>query len=410
MNLPLFFARRMRQPAVNKDNVSRQIINIATVAVALGMAMILIAIATGKGLQKEIHNKTAAFNGHLVVMPFENNTSKISLIPFEKKLDFKRYWEENPIAYSFAFAIKAGMLKAGDAFEGILFKGVDKDFNPSALLPFMRSGRLPLWGQGNSNEIVLSERIANRLQLKVGETVEAYFQNSRSQRLPNRRKFSVAGIFSTGFPDIDNNLILGDIRQIQQLNRWNENQIGGYQVFLKEPESSQTLADEIYAQLPSDLDVHLLKEQYASIFQWIALFDFNILIIMLIMLLVGIINMATALLVLILERSRMVGLLKALGATHATIQKIFLYNGVVIMLKGLLIGNALGLLFYFSQSNWGWIQLDPETYFVQQAPVVLPLFELLGVNFLFLLISALVLWLPSQIIVGIAPAKVLRFR
>jgi len=203
---------------------------------------------------------------------------------------------------------------------------------------------------------------------------------------------------------------LGDLRQIQRLNQWDENQIGGYQVFLKEPQKAQLYINQLYEKLPSTLDVHSLEDQYTSIFQWIALFDFNILIIMLIMLLVGIINMATALLVLILERSRMVGLLKALGATHNMIQKIFLYNGLLIMVKGLLIGNFLGLLFYFSQYYFGWIQLDPETYFVQRAPVVLTGVEIFLINLLFLLISALMLWLPARIIVGIAPAKVLRFR
>jgi len=401
----------MRQPAFNKDNVSRQIINIATVAVAIGMAMILIAVATGRGLQKEIRNKTAAFNGHLRVMPFENNASNISLIPFENNIDLTTYWENhNPIVSAFAFALKAGMLKSEEGFEGILFKGVDQNFNPSAINTFLRAGKIPTWGGQNTNEIVISQPIANRLALGIGDAVEAYFQNSTSQRLPNRRKFIVAGIFSTGFPDIDKNLILGDLRQIQRLNQWDENQIGGYQVFLKEPQKAQLYINQLYEKLPSTLDVHSLEDQYTSIFQWIALFDFNILIIMLIMLLVGIINMATALLVLILERSRMVGLLKALGATHNMIQKIFLYNGLLIMVKGLLIGNFLGLLFYFSQYYFGWIQLDPETYFVQRAPVVLTGVEIFLINLLFLLISALMLWLPARIIVGIAPAKVLRFR
>lgn len=401
----------MRQPALNKDNVSSQIINIATIAVALGMAMILIAVATGRGLQKEIRHKTAAFNGHLTVMPFENNTSKISLVSFENNIELANYWENSdPIAYSYAFAMKGAMLKNNEAFEGVLFKGVGQNFRASALVNFMKAGTIPRWGEENSNQIVISQLIANRLKLQVGENVDAFFQNSNNQRMPNRRKFRVAGIFSTGFPDIDKNLILGDIKQMQRLNRWKENQIGGYQVFLNQPKNLKVLSETLYSKLPSELDVHALEEQYKSIFQWIALFDFNILIIMVIMLLVGIINMATALLVLILERSRMVGMLKALGATHGMIQKIFLYNGLLIMFKGLLIGNSLGLLFYYSQRYLGWIQLDPETYFVERAPVMLTFFEILTINLLFLFISALLLWLPSRIIMGIAPAKVLRFR
>ena len=411
LNLPLFFAKRMRQPVLNKDSVSHQIINIATIAVTLGIITILIAVATGRGLQKEIRKKTAAFNGHLVVMPFENNSSKISLLSFKNNLDFSSIWKtENPIIYSYGFAIKAGMLKAGEEFEGILFKGVDSNFESSELSDFMREGEIPNWGENNSDKIVISQRIADRLELHAGETVEAYFQNSTTQRLPNKRKFTVSGIFSTGFPDIDKNLILGDLNQIQRLNRWGNDQIGGYQIFLKEPNQIENITEEIYQYLPPELDAQSLNDQYSSIFQWISLFDFNILVIMIIMLLVGVINMATALLVLILERSRMVGLLKALGAPHRMIQNIFLYNGIVIMSKGLLIGNILGLLFYFTQQQWGWIQLDPETYFVDKAPVILTFYEIFAVNLIFLLISALLLWLPSRIIISITPAKVLRFR
>lgn len=401
----------MRQPILNKDNVSSQIINIATIAVALGMAMILIAVATGRGLQKEIRNKTAAFNGHLQVLPFENNASKISLVSFENNIVLANYWKNNsPIDYSYAFAMKGAMLKNNEAFEGVLFKGVGKNFEAKAITNFMKAGTIPGWREENSNEIIISQLIADRLELNVGDSVDAFFQNNGSQRLPNRRKFRIAGIFSTGFPDIDRNLILGDLKQIQRLNRWEENEIGGYQIFLKQPASIQSSTEQLYQKLPSDLDVHTLEEQYNSIFQWIALFDFNILIIMIIMLLVGIINMATALLVLILERAPMVGMLKALGATHGMIQKIFLYNGLLIMFKGLLVGNSLGLLFYYSQQFFGWIRLDPETYFVEKAPVMLTFIEILIVNLLFLVISALILWLPSRIIMGISPAKVLRFR
>jgi len=203
---------------------------------------------------------------------------------------------------------------------------------------------------------------------------------------------------------------LGDLYQIQRLNRWGNDQIGGYQIFLREPNRIENITEEIYKYIPPELDAQSLNDQYSSIFQWISLFDFNILIIMIIMLLVGIINMATALLVLVLERSRMVGLLKAIGAPRRMIQNIFLYNGIVIMSKGLLIGNILGLLFYFSQRQWGWIQLDPETYFVDKAPVILTFYEIFAVNLIFLLISALLLWLPSRIIFNITPAKVLRSR
>ena len=170
------------------------------------------------------------------------------------------------------------------------------------------------------------------------------------------------------------------------------------------------IADELYQGLPSELNSSAISERFSSIFQWISLFDFNVLIILIIMILVGVINMATALLVLILERSRMVGLLKTLGASHSMIQKIFMYNGIAIMSQGLFFGNLIGFIFYFSQKQWGWITLDPETYFVSIAPVSLAWFEVIYLNLLFLALATLLLWLPSKIVLRISPSQVLRFR
>jgi lipoprotein-releasing system permease protein len=186
--------------------------------------------------------------------------------------------------------------------------------------------------------------------------------------------------------------------------------IGGYELFVKNFSLIQNTTDKIYNDIPSELNSIPIFDRFPSIFQWISLFDFNVLIILIIMILVGVTNMATALLVLILERSRMVGLLKAVGARNKLIQKIFLYNGAVIMSKGLLFGNLIGLGFYFSQSFFGWIQLDPSTYFVSKAPVSISGLEVLFINLFFLFISSILLWIPSKIILRISPSKVLRFR
>jgi len=394
-----------------KSSVSARIIKIATLAVAMGMAMILIAVATGKGLQKEIKNKTAVFNGHLVVSPFENSESQVSIIPFLDSPELRANIEsEAEVIHLQRVAIKAGLLKTDSSFEGVVFKGVDADYEWENLNTFLVEGRFPDLGEKVSNEVVVSKVIAQRLSLEIGDDVSAYFQNSLNQKLPNIRKFKIVGFFLSGFPDFDQTFVLGDIKHVQRINKWKENQIGAYEVFLKDLDEVSSVGSTIYKKLPSDLDVVELTKQYATIFQWISLFDFNILIIITVMIIVGVINMSTALLVLILERSKMIGLLKTLGARNKLIQKIFLFNGIVIMSRGLLWGNFIGLLFYFSQRYGKWIRLDPETYYVNVAPVSLGVLDFLVLNLGVLGISAVLLWIPSLIISGISPARVLRFR
>lgn len=394
-----------------KGSVSVQIIKIGKLAVALGMAMILIAVSTGKGLQKEIQNKTVAFNGHLVVSPFENSESQISILPIANDstvLDVLK--NEAGVKHVQRVAFKGGLLKAGDQFEGVVMKGVSMDYQWESLKSFMVGGNFPEFRDQTSNEILLSQLIAQRLSVGVGDEVSAYFQNSRNQQLPNVRKFKIVGLFLSGFPDFDENFFLGDLRHIQRINKWKNDEIGAYEVFATNLKTAINISSSIYQKLPSDLDVIEITRQYATIFQWISLFDFNILIIIIVMIVVGVINMSTALLVLILERSSMIGLLKSLGAGNRLIQKIFLYNGVGIMSQGLLWGNLIGIMFFLTQKYLGWIRLDPETYYVNIAPVSLSFWDVLWLNFGFLMVSSLLLWIPSMIISNIRPARVLRFR
>ena len=401
----------MRQHEQYKNTVSSRIINIAMTAVAIGIASILIAMACSKGLQNEIRNKTSAFNGHILITLFENNESQVSILPFENSQEIKNKIEaHNDFDRMHAIALKAGMLKANDDFEGILLKGVDSGFKWTSIEGFLTQGDFPAYGSNSSNEILMSEVIANRLNLKVGDTVDAFFQNNLNEGLPKRRKFKIVGLFFSGFPDIDENLVYADLRQVQRLNQWNENQIGGYEVFVKSFSQVSQTSNQLYAGLPSELNSISISDRFSSIFQWITLFDFNVLIILIVMLLVGVINMATALLVLILERSRMVGLLKAIGAPDSMIQKIFMFNGIVIMSKGMFYGNLIGFTFYYSQLQWGWISLDPATYFVSVAPVSIAWFEALFLNLIFLGLATLLLWIPSKIVLKISPSQVLRFR
>ncbi len=399
----------MRQSRGNKSNVSSKIITIATIAVALGIMMILIAFATGKGMQKEIQQKAVAFNGHLNVVHIENENQELTIYPFEDQPEVRELLDSHDqVVDYFPFAIKAGILKTSDDFEGILFKGVDSKYQWDALGDFLVRGSFPQLSDQNRSEILISENIATRLRLDLGDWVEAAFQYDASQQYPNRRKFTISGIYNSGFTDIDNSLIMGDIGHIQKINRWESNDIGGYQIMIENFKQLEDLSQKLYQELPMNLGVVSLLSKYELIFQWISIFDFNILIILIIMLVVGVMNMSTALLALIFERTAMIGLFKAYGATNRLIQRIFLTNGVLIMVRGLVAGNLLSLVFYFTQKQWSWIRLDPETYFVSSAPVHLTLWQILGVNVLFLLVSVVLLWLPSLMVMRIAPAKILR--
>ena len=401
----------MRFDPLHKGNVSAQIIKIAKIAVALGMSMILIAVATGKGLQNEIQKKAVAFNGHLLVAPFENSESWISVLPIANDPAIMEVIKnEEGVTHVQSVAQKGGLLKANDQFEGIVMKGVSQDYQWNQLESFLVSGGFPRIGEKTSNEILLSQVIAQRLSVGVGDEVSAYFQNSQNQQLPNVRRFKVVGLFLSGFPDFDENFVFGDLRHIQRINKWKKNEIGAYEVFTTDLNKAISVSSSIYQKLPSEIDVIEITRQYATIFQWISLFDFNILIIIIVMIVVGVINMSTALLVLILERSSMIGLFKSLGASNNMIQKIFLYNGIAIMSQGLLWGNLVGVLFFLTQKYLGWIRLDPETYYVNVAPVSLNFGDLIWLNLGFLVVSSLLLWIPSLIISNINPARVLRFR
>ena len=394
-----------------KNTVSTRIINIATIAIALGISSILIATSTSRGLQKEIQNKTSAFNGHILVTLFENNESQISVQPIQDKKSVRKKIKQNKNLDRFhSIALKAGMLKNNSDFEGVFFKGVSSDFKWSSLDPFKIEGDFPDFSNAISKEVLISEILSRQLDLNIGDQIDAFFLKNSTQKIPNKRRFKVSGIYYSGFPDIDNTLIYCDLRQIQKINRWDENLIGGYELFVKDFSLIQNTNDQVYKSLPSELNSIPVFDRFSSIYQWIALFDFNILIILIVMILVGVTNMATALLVLILERSRMVGLLKAIGAKNTLIQKIFLYNGVFVMSRGLFFGNLIGLGFYFSQKLLGWIRLDPSTYFVEVAPVSISSFEVLFINLFFLIIFTVLLWIPSRIILRISPSKVLRFK
>ena len=410
MNLEYFIAKRLITAKDYKSSISAPIIKIAIAAIAIGMVMMIVSVATGIGLQQKIREKVSAFNGHIIISNYDNNQSEATLTPISKNQKFyPKFNSVSGINHIQAIATKAGIIRTEKAFEGIIFKGVGTDYQWDNLKEYLIAGQLPNLSSQLNNEVVISQFLADRLQLKVGDLFNTFFINENQNQLPNIRRFKITGIFNSGFQEFDATYIIGDIRHIQRINKWTPNEIGAFEIFVQDFNDIQKVGEEVYRQTPSNLDSKTIIEKYSYIFDWLQLFDFNIVVILGVMILVATINMVVALLVLILERTQMIGILKALGSNNWSVRKIFLYNAFYLILRGLFWGNCIGIGVLLVQKYFGVIQLNPENYYVNQAPVYFNLGYILALNLLTVGVCFLVLLIPSYIITKISPIKAIRY-
>lgn len=407
MNLEYFIAKRLITAKNNKSSISAPIIKIAISAIAIGMIMMIVSVATGIGLQQKIREKISAFNGHIIISNYDNNQSESTLVPISKKQDFyPKFSSVNEIRHIQAVASKSGMIRTESAFEGIVFKGVGKDYEWKDIKEYLVKGKVPNFNGKINEDVVISQFLADRLYLKVGDRFNTYFMKENGY---NIRNFDIVGIFNSGFQDFDATHIIGDIRHVQRINKWNSDEIGAFEVFVKDFSKIKETGEEVYEQTLSTLDTQTIIEKYNYIFEWLQLFDFNIIVILVVMIMVATINMVVALLVLILERTQMIGILKALGSNNWMIRKIFLYNAFYLILRGLFWGNLIGISLLLIQQYFGVIKLNPENYYVNQAPVYLNIGYVLVLNLLTVTVCFLVLLIPSFIISKISPVKAIRF-
>ena len=412
MNLELFIAKRLITGKEHKISISAPIIKIAIAAIALGIIMMLIAIATGIGLKHKIREKVAAFNGHIQISNFDNNNSDVSIKPVSLNQEFyPEFSDVEGIAHVQAVATKGGIIRTEETFEGILAKGVGKDYDWTAFEEYLVNGRIPDYLNNLNNEVLISRMMANRLQLGVDDTFFSFFlKDGDASRVPNNRRFKIVGIYDSGFEEFDGTYVFVDIRHIQRMNKWEANEIGNFEVFLSDFDQLEEKSNEIYGKTLSILDTQNIKSKYFRIFEWIGLFDFNIALIIGIMIIVGGINMITALLVLILERTQMIGVLKALGSENWSIRKVFLYNAAYLIGIGLLWGNGIGLGILVLQQKFRWFKFpNPEEYYIEYIPVHIdvPTVVLLNLGVMFLCL--LMLLVPSYIITKISPVKAIKF-
>ena len=410
MNFEYFIAKRIISAKEYKNSISSPIIKIAILSIVIGFITMLISIASGVGLQNKIYKKVSAFNGDIIISNFDTNFSDDSQNPISIIQEFYPIFNSvQGIQHIQATASKGGVIRTPTEFEGVVVKGVGKDYDWSYFNEFLIDGSLPDYSHILTNEILISKYISNRLNLKIGDKFNTFFFNNDNSKLPRSRNFEVSGIYNSGFNEFDEKFVIADIRHIQRLNKWSENEIGSYEVFVEEFSQIDQIGKEVYNEVGSFLDSQTIKERYFSIFKWLELFDFNIVLIIVIMIIVAGINMITALLVLILERTQMIGIIKALGCSNKSVRKIFIYNAMYLVGIGLLWGNVLGIGLLLIQKYFKLIKLDPAIYYVREAPVYLAIDYILLLNIGTLIVCFSMLLIPSYIISKIIPVKAIRF-
>jgi len=411
VNFEFFTARRIIASKDYKSSVSAPIIKIAIAAITLGMVIMLVTIATSVGLQKKIREKVSAFNGDIIISNFDTNTSDESQVAILKNQDFyPEFTSVEGIRHIQVTASKGGIIRTETDFEGIVAKGVGADYDWQYFEEYLVEGRLPNYTENLQDEVLISLYLANRLGFKLGDKIVTFFLQEEKENKTRSRGFTLVGIYDSGFQEFDEQFMLTDIRHIQRLNNWTEDEVGAFEIFVDDFSDIQTIGNQIYEATPSTLDSITIRDKYYSIFEWIDLFDFNVALIIGIMILIAGINMITALLVLILERTQMIGILKALGSTDWSIRKIFLYNASYIICVGLFFGNVIGVGLLLLQKYGNFITLDPKTYYVTHAPVFIDVGYIILLNVGTLLLCLLMLLIPSYMVSKISPVKAIRFQ
>lgn len=407
MNFTWWFAKKIAFGKSNKNNLSTTIIRIGQIAVAIGIMVALITISTGIGARKGIKQKLADFNGHITIKPYNSNISFNSDSISLRQGFYPKFTTIPEITHVQAIALKSGIIRTSDNFSGIVLKGVGTDFDTVRFHPYLIKGSFPKIEKDKfSNEVVLSQKIANELHLDVDSSFVTYFIQDSGK--PIYRRFSISGIYNTDIKDFDDIFVVGDIKQVQRLNKWDENTVGGFELFTDDIEGLDTVTERVNDAIDFQLYAQSATNSFSQINDWISIFDTNIFVVLFIMMVVVVINMIMVLLILILERTHSIGLLKTMGATDWRVRKTFIYYTLFIMVPGLVIGNLLGLGLLFIQKYFKVVQLPAENYYLSYAPVHLDLTQILLLNLGAIIISALVLVLPSYLISKITPSQAMK--
>ncbi|MCK5067407.1 MAG: ABC transporter permease [Bacteroidales bacterium] len=413
MNTELFIVRRMIGSRKAGRSFSRSIVSIAIFGIALSLAVMIVAVAIVTGFKNEISNKVTGFGAHIQILNLDSNLS-YETIPVPAGLEgVTRISELEGIRNIQPFAIKAGIIKTGEAIHGAVLKGIDGSFDWGFIEEHLTEGALfTVTDTARTNNVVLSRSTASLLKLGIGDRFTMYF----IQDPPRARTFTIAGIYNTSLEEFDRLYIFADIKQVQRLNNWHDGEVSGYEVLINDMDDLTELTAAVRGQVAFDfmddgsrLKVENIREKNTQIFDWLKLQDMNVVVLVILMLVVAGFNMISGLLILILERTSMIGILKALGTKNASVRKIFLYQSGYLTLVGLAWGNLFGLAICLAQKYLNLVPLDPGSYYLDTVPINLNLLHLLALNAGTMAITFLFLLLPSMIIARISPDKSIRF-
>lgn len=411
MNTASFIARRI---AFNRQrSFSRFIIRLAITATAISVAVMIMTLAFVNGFQEAVSQKIFSFWGHLRVQHYEQYKAAIAEeMPIHKNDTIVKALYQTPgVRQVQSFATKYAILKTPESIEGVLFKGVGKEYDFSSMQQFLTAGRWIHFNDSTySREIVLSEYTANQLALKVNDKILIYFFRGEDQS-PRPDKLTIVGLYKTNMEEYDKLYAIGDLNLVQRLNDWSSDEIGGYEIFLNDYHSMDKVNDEIFATLPGEWGSRTIRDLYPNIFDWLRLQDVNRNVVLGVMIIIAIINLITCLIIMVLERTRMIGVLKAVGATDWTVQKIFTYQGVIISAVGIFLGLLIGLGICVIQQQTGFLKFwDENAYYMLVVPVKIIWWEVVLVVAGTLLVCGLTLFIPSLVSRKIQPAKAVQFR
>lgn len=413
MNTELFIVRRMIGSRKARRSFSRSIVGIAIFGIALSLAVMIVAVAIVTGFKNEITNKVTGFGAHIQILNLDSNLS-YETAPVPAQLEgISKVAALKGIKNVQAFTIKAGIIKTGEEIHGAVLKGIDGAYDWSFIEKHLTAGTLfRVNDTVRTNDVVLSQSTAQLLKLGVGDRFTMYF----IQDPPRARTFTISGIYNTSLEEFDRLYVFADIKQVQRLNMWQEGEVSGYEVLIEDMDDISQLTAEVrelvafeFLEDGSRLKVENTLLNNTQIFDWLKLQDMNVVVLVILMLVVAGFNMISGLLILILERTNMIGILKALGAKNASVRKIFLYQSAYLTLLGLAWGNLFGLAICLAQRHLNLIPLDPGSYYLDTVPINLNLIHLLALNAGTLIITFLFLQIPSMIIARISPDKSIRF-
>lgn len=406
MNFPFFLAKRII--GAGKRTFSKLIVRVGVGAIAIGIAAMILAVAVLNGFKGEVTGKQRGFFGDIDITKYDLNQS-FENTPFYLRGDRIAELESIPgVAGLQRYATKAGIINVNGEVEGVVLKGIDESYDQSFLSSVLVAGNTIDFADTarTLTQAIISNYTASRLRLQVGDDFIMYF----AQEPIRRRKLEIVGIYSTSAEELDKVYVVGTLPLIQRLNGWDTSEVGGYEATVTDFTRIDEITEQINDILPLEVDAVSLSDRFPELFQWLDMLDANPQIILILMMVVSIINMISALLIIILERTNMIGVLKALGYTNGGLQRVFLYNAVYLVGLGLLIGNALGLGLYFFQATTQYIKLDEASYYVSYVPVSISFLEVLALNAGVLVVSLLVLLIPSYLISRVSPVKAIQFR